>query len=200
MRKIKFLFILSILLSINIAYAIDNTSFESKPQCLREMGNWRKFSSDCGGTCKSEFDEYAICAKTITYSCDCGHDKCWDNNNCILKSDYEKIYKRKEQEKKKKLQELREQRLKKFKTDPSYANFIRNLYPRPQPVDPNNKNKKKSNNNSQQQQQQRNVRSTKPKLRKIPPAYMQRQNNEQPINSNGQPQDLAFPVIPLPGK
>lgn len=207
-KIITFFLILFCLFSKNLFAS--STSFDKKPDCIDQGGNWRRFANNCVDSCKAKFDDMMICGQAITYSCDCGEEKCTDDEGkCVLKKDYEIIFKEKKELEKAHLEKLREERIEKFNSDPKYAYEIHNLYPRPPIQDPNNKNSNtiNSDNNrqiaSQPQQnnnstQNQNV-STQPVLRQIPPSYqIQRQQNLAPINSSGQPQDLEFPVIPFP--
>ncbi len=210
-KIIAFFLILFFLFSKNL-FATE-TSFDKKPDCLNQGGNWRKFANSCVDSCKAKFDDMMICSQAITYSCDCGEEKCTDEEGkCVLKTDYEIIFKEKKKLEKTHLEKLREERIEKFTSDPKYAYEIHNLYPKPPIQDPNNKDSKAKNSDNRQiasQAQQNNSSnnnsaqnqnvSTAPVLRQIPPAYqVQKQQNSAPINSSGKPQDLEFPVIPLP--
>lgn len=171
-------------------------SFDNKPICFEQKGNWRKFSNSCADSCEAKFDEFALCTQSLSFACDCGVDRCWHENKCIAQSEYKIIFDKKAEEEEKHLDKLRTERIEKFNNDPAYAYHIRNLYPKPV-VNSENQNNKKGKKKSNKAPKEEKKEEVKTLTQPIPPAFMQQQNKT-PINSNGQPQDLVFPVIPLP--
>ena len=72
------------------------TTFDNRDLCQSEnKGIWREFGDSCVDSCESKFDKLKICDRSLQFSCDCGVARCWSNNNCLLISDYKKIYQRK---------------------------------------------------------------------------------------------------------
>ncbi|MFC1711426.1 DUF5050 domain-containing protein [Patescibacteria group bacterium] len=47
---------------------------DSQAACVNEGGTWSEFSNACADLCEAG----DMCAQVITWSCDCGVDKCWD--------------------------------------------------------------------------------------------------------------------------
>ncbi|PIR31859.1 MAG: hypothetical protein COV36_06565 [Alphaproteobacteria bacterium CG11_big_fil_rev_8_21_14_0_20_44_7] len=56
------------------------TQQSEQQQCT---GEWRTFSNGCADICSA--DKYRKCTMSLTDSCDCGENKCWDNETmqCI---------------------------------------------------------------------------------------------------------------------
>lgn len=188
---------------ISFTAKAQSTTFDNKPICLEQEGNWRKFSNGCVDSCNSNFDEFAICTQAITYGCDCGPSRCWQNNKCVDKEEAKKEFQKKQEEKAAQLKELRAKRIEAFYNDPAYAYHIRNLYPKPVQNTEGKKGEAKVVHKVSKNEKVI-VSKEAPKtpeiiVKPIPPAYMQKQA-PQPINSNGKAQDLAFPVIELPSQ
>ncbi len=200
------------------------TSFDDRKICEENRGNWRKFASGCVDSCEARFDNFALCTKAQTFGCDCSENRCWHEKKCVDADEYKKKYDEKNKKEKEELDALRKERQEKLKTDPAYANYLYNLYPKPVQitaaagavgsVDVSNNNPAQNqtqpaaNFNQQQivtQPTQQIIQPVAPipaltekPPQNIPPAYMQQQNSGAPINSDGKEQDLVFPVIPLP--
>jgi hypothetical protein len=79
MKKILLIILLSILSSSVLARTawVDN-----KTICEKTKGTWRIFNNDCANSCESKFS-LPLCSSTSIYSCDCGKNRCWDNDKCI---------------------------------------------------------------------------------------------------------------------
>ncbi len=79
MKKIFLIALLSILSSSAFARTawVDN-----KAICEKTQGNWRLFNNDCGNSCESRFS-LPICSAIPSYACDCGKNRCWDNDKCV---------------------------------------------------------------------------------------------------------------------
>lgn len=54
---------------------------EESKLCTNSGGKIKDFRNMCADKCSIKKDQ--ICAQVITKSCDCGPDKCWNNNQCI---------------------------------------------------------------------------------------------------------------------
>ena len=53
--------------------------------CYTAGGKWTMCGSGCGDSCESlKID--TLCPMMMMPCCDCGPDKCWDGNKCILNS------------------------------------------------------------------------------------------------------------------
>ncbi|MDA7705062.1 hypothetical protein N8772_01100 [Rickettsiales bacterium] len=91
MRLRKFIFYISIFLSFEV-FASDS----NKALCTASDGLWRVFNHNCFDKCAKIIDKNTPCYRLLEYGCDCGVDKCWQGNKCILdktlKSKKYKIY------------------------------------------------------------------------------------------------------------
>lgn len=47
--------------------------------CNEAGGEWKSMPDACVDMCDAE-----ICAQVITDGCDCGHEKCWTGQECII--------------------------------------------------------------------------------------------------------------------
>lgn len=58
-------------------------AFQNKESklCKNSGGKMKDFRNVCADQCGITKDD--MCAQVITRSCDCGPDKCWNNNQCI---------------------------------------------------------------------------------------------------------------------
>ncbi|RLE39184.1 hypothetical protein DRJ17_01520 [Candidatus Woesearchaeota archaeon] len=58
---------------------------EAQLECKIKGGTWREFSNACVDSCELVTDPNLLCAQVITPGCDCGPDKCWDDDTetCI---------------------------------------------------------------------------------------------------------------------
>lgn len=53
--------------------------------CRLAGGTWTEFPTTCTDTCQYVRGKYPYdCGDALTYSCDCGRDKCWDGTRCIM--------------------------------------------------------------------------------------------------------------------
>ncbi len=80
--------------------------------CEKTKGNWRAFNSSCTDSCESKFDSL-FCTSFPFYACDCGDNRCWDGNKCILekvaKIAYDKRKQEQEEARKAELESVRKQ-------------------------------------------------------------------------------------------
>lgn len=47
--------------------------------CSKSGGEWKTMSDSCVDKCDTQ-----LCAEVLTSGCDCGSDKCWNGNDCVL--------------------------------------------------------------------------------------------------------------------
>jgi len=99
---------------------IRNTTFDDRPSCEQTGGTWRDFGNICADKCQPKFEKYPVCTYGISFSCDCGKNRCLHEDKCILIDEYQKIYEAKVKEESKINQKLRKKRArvtKKFQDD-----------------------------------------------------------------------------------
>ena len=53
--------------------------------CAKARGTWEEFSNTCGDSCDLANNPNTICGSALTFSCNCGADKCWDSatSSCL---------------------------------------------------------------------------------------------------------------------
>lgn len=97
MTKIIKTLILIFGLIVNNVYAdiLRPTTFDERPNCEKSNGMWRDFGNSCVGKCESKLDKFAVCSYAITFGCDCGANRCYHEDKCILISEYIKIHEQK---------------------------------------------------------------------------------------------------------
>lgn len=105
MKKIVKLLLLIFLGTTDVfAQVIRSTTFDNREICEKEGGVWRQFGNGCVDSCKAKLDRFTVCSMALTYGCDCGKDRCLEDNKCVTISDYKEIFD-KEQEVEKEEQE-----------------------------------------------------------------------------------------------
>ena len=72
--------------------AIRSTTFDDRPACEEVRGVWRQFGNGCIDECNAKFDKFSICPQVLAYGCDCGRNRCWNGDTCVMKKDYKKIF------------------------------------------------------------------------------------------------------------
>lgn len=55
----------------------------SEQVCAAKGGTWHNFPNGCVDRCHPK-DLPQICTQAFEYGCDCGTDKCWDGENCVV--------------------------------------------------------------------------------------------------------------------
>ncbi len=129
MKKIFVIAIFSFFsFTLNVSAQERHTSFDDRPLCEKNHGIWREFGNACVNNCENKFDEYSMCAKSLTYGCDCGIGRCWADNRCVKNSDYKKIFDEKKEKENKELSQKRLEREERIKNDPNMRNYLMNLY------------------------------------------------------------------------
>jgi hypothetical protein len=113
-----FIVVFTLFFSFNsLAQTTRPTSFDHREFCEKSKGVWRQFGNGCAGSCSSKVDEFAMCTQAITYSCDCGKDRCWDDVNCISLAEYKKERDRQKREQQEADEEQREKRRAEFEAN-----------------------------------------------------------------------------------
>lgn len=87
-----------------------STSFDLREICEKSKGVWRQFGNGCVDECESKFDKYKVCSNSASFGCDCGKNRCFADDSCIMLSDYQKIFAIKQEEEKRLLDEAKEKR------------------------------------------------------------------------------------------
>ncbi len=109
MRK---LFLITLLLIYASSSFARNAWIDNKVICEKTQGNWRLFNNNCGNSCESKFS-LPVCTSILTYSCDCGKNRCWDGDKCssdkVAKKVFDKIAEKNKAEREKELVILKEQ-------------------------------------------------------------------------------------------
>lgn len=125
-------------------------SFEERPICEQSKGVWREFGDACANNCSDKFDEFRVCSKAVTYSCDCGINRCWHEQKCISNSTYKIIFDKEKEQSDKELAQRKKEREEKAKNDPQMRAYLYNLYPNKNPQ--NAQNQGAPNQQTQQDQ------------------------------------------------
>ena len=131
-----FIILVAILFFSNPANSRIINSYES---CKKENGNWRLFGDSCADSCISQFNEFTPCVKKVVYGCDCGDDSCLYQNKCFNKFKFQDMYEEIKAQEANKDAIRREKMRELAKTDPSYSQYIRNLFPMEATSDPQTK-------------------------------------------------------------
>lgn len=69
-----------------------STTFDDRGICEENKGVWREFGNGCVDECNSKFDQFTVCTYAITFGCDCGKGKCWNDKSCVAVTDYKKVF------------------------------------------------------------------------------------------------------------
>jgi hypothetical protein len=72
--------------------AIRSTTFDDRPACEEVRGVWRQFGNGCIDECSAKFDRFLMCPQVLAYGCDCGRNRCWNGDTCVMRKDYKKIF------------------------------------------------------------------------------------------------------------
>ena len=63
------------------------TAIEINQEYCENIGvKWRKFSNGCANYCSKYETELVMCTMALTWSCDCGANKCFDNNTKLCRN------------------------------------------------------------------------------------------------------------------
>lgn len=81
MLRLFLVLIFLTLISSSTSLAADD--FDARKVCAANKGVWREFGSDCADNCSLNRPQDKICARNITFSCDCLKDRCWDYYHCV---------------------------------------------------------------------------------------------------------------------
>ncbi len=81
-----------IIASEAFSQAIRSTTFDDRPACEEVRGVWRQFGNGCIDECNAKFDRFSMCPQVLAYGCDCGRNRCWNGDTCVMRKDYKKIF------------------------------------------------------------------------------------------------------------
>ena len=245
--KICFNFLTSFVLALffaifnasNALSQIDPRIIVDKKSCENNSGNWRLFANGCVDSCISKLDRSVICSQALKYSCECGFEKCLDDEErCVNIKEFEKEFLIRRQKNDEELKKVKKEREERAAKDAGYNQYLNNLYSNIstnnvtnndlQGSDTKNINSSNPINNPNKITENTQTEIKKPPInqkafleknkdlsseeikKKIPPQFLENENKineslnkpitETIINSDGKPQELAFPSIPLPPK
>jgi hypothetical protein len=119
------------------------TSFDDRPICQETKGVWRQFGNGCADDCRSKFDQFSICTQALIYGCDCGKNRCWNGEKCVLQKNYKETYDLEIAAEKKSLDKAKEER--KIAAKENEQKIISKFVVQ----DPNNQNSNNQNSNNQ---------------------------------------------------
>lgn len=105
---------------VSFAQTVRSTTFDKREICEKNKGMWREFGNGCADGCRTKLDRFTMCTVTITYSCDCGENRCWEDNKCVNIQDYQKTFDEKQAKEKEELDKIKEARKEEFKRNSSY--------------------------------------------------------------------------------
>ena len=57
-----------------------NTNDTKIELCKQQNGVWKEFANGCVDNCSNKISKTSICTNTMTFGCECGQNKCWDNS------------------------------------------------------------------------------------------------------------------------
>jgi hypothetical protein len=112
MKNILLVFLFVILLFPRPLYSqtVRSTTFDNREVCEKDKGVWREFGNGCVGSCVAQLDKYIVCTMALTYGCDCGAGRCWEDGRCVTLEDYKITFDEKQAKKKEDLDRKREAR------------------------------------------------------------------------------------------
>lgn len=87
-----------------------STSFDDREACEENKGVWREFGNGCVDECYPKFDKFVICTSAVTFGCDCGKGRCWNEKSCASVAQYKKVFDKKFEEEQKLQQESKNKR------------------------------------------------------------------------------------------
>ncbi|MDA0902030.1 MAG: hypothetical protein O3B09_01290 [Proteobacteria bacterium] len=79
-----------ILILTSTAFAARERLLDGKDVCERQEGVWREYGNDCADNCQDMQSFLGLCALKVVYACDCGENRCWNKNICVLDEEYQK--------------------------------------------------------------------------------------------------------------
>jgi hypothetical protein len=121
MKKIVKLLLLIFLGTTDVfAQVIRSTTFDNREICEKEGGVWRQFGNGCVDSCKAKLDRFTVCSMALTYGCDCGKERCLDDNKCVKISDYKEIFDKEQKAEKEKQEKQKEARKDQYRNVRNY--------------------------------------------------------------------------------
>jgi hypothetical protein len=126
--------------------AIRSTTFDDRPACEEVRGVWRQFGDGCIDQCSAKFDKFSICPQVLAYGCDCGRNRCWNGETCIIRKDYKKIFDEEQAQEKKILDLAKDERKLEAKANQQY--ILNNLAKKTGEITDQNFNQSQDNNSN----------------------------------------------------
>jgi hypothetical protein len=171
--------------------AIRSTTFDDRPACEEVRGVWRQFGDGCIDQCSAKFDKFSICPQVLAYGCDCGRNRCWNGDTCIIRKDYKKIFDEERAQEKKILDLAKDERKLEAKANQQY--ILNNLAKKTGEITDQNFNQSQNNKSNNAlapkfpRQNQPIVQPLQPPIQPIQsPIYNENdpnQNPQQPIET-----------------
>lgn len=170
------------------------TSFDDRPLCEENKGVWRQYGDGCVDECQAKLDQFLICTSAITYGCDCGFGRCWDEDKCVALKEYKKKFDAAEAEEKKVLDEEKKKRkaIAQETQDTIMNGLVTKASANAQTYDPNSKTAPQNNygeffkqpdpSNSQAAEPQTQIYQANPNaITQVPPTTTQQQQVIEPF-------------------
>lgn len=145
---LAFLIFLCCVFSVSVRAEFSRaTSFDDRGSCEKTKGVWREFGNSLGDSCEAKFDQFAIAPQVVTYACDCGKNKCWNGEKCVLMQEYKQLFDKRQEKNKRKIEEAKNARSEEYRENSNerLQGLISKVV-----ADPNNSNNQNSNNNMAQ--------------------------------------------------
>lgn len=122
MKNFLYIFSLIAFMSVQVSFAqtVRSTTFDNREICEKSKGMWREFGNGCADSCRAKLDRFTMCTMSITYGCDCGENRCWENNKCVNMKDYQKVFDVDQAKEKEELDKIKEARKEEFQRNSSY--------------------------------------------------------------------------------
>lgn len=115
----KLLAIATLVIAYAFSAGAETTTFDDRPNCEAQKGVWREYGNGCVDECYPKFDKFTICTSAITFGCDCGKGRCWDDNKCVPIANYKKTFDKNFEAEQKILQEAKKQRQSEYQANTS---------------------------------------------------------------------------------
>ncbi len=115
MRKLVLVLLLTLTSRVAWAEFARSTTFDDREVCVKERGVWREYGNSLADNCEAKMDRFAIASQVVTFSCDCGKNRCWNGEHCTSLSDFKKIYEANQEKENKKIVQQRKKRSEQYR-------------------------------------------------------------------------------------